>query len=72
VEPEEISNEGKIKIKGTFELSNVSSNDEILSFLLDNEMSDKEMDWLNSHGTVTEFGVLNRAVVAERTSALIS
>ena len=58
VEPEEISNKGEINIKGTIELSNEPSNNEILSFLRDNELTDKEMDWLKSHGIVTEFGVL--------------
>jgi hypothetical protein len=58
LEPEKISNEGELKIKGTIELSNELSNNQILSFLKDNEMTDNEMDWLRSHETVTEFEVL--------------
>jgi hypothetical protein len=40
------------------DLNNELSYDEIISFLRDNEMTDKEIDWLRSQGTFSGLEVL--------------
>jgi hypothetical protein len=49
-------------------LNNDLSNDEIVSFLRENELSDIEMDWLRSHGNVSELEVL-KLVMQNRNKA---
>jgi hypothetical protein len=54
----EIGNDEENRTSGTAEQADKLSDEEILSFLRANDLTEKEMNWLKSKGTLTESEVL--------------
>ena len=55
---DEIGNDEETRTSGTNEQADELSDEEILSFLRANDLTEKEMNWLKSKGTLTESEVL--------------